>query len=168
MISIFSAKFVSPVVVIVAFLFDRNITEVDSSIFICKENSKLRIIFECIPTLVVFGQLVFNTIYAWNVKRRLDLKITPSSNPKPKKHRRTSLPASDPSVPIELQIRRNSADPYKFKKIFVVSENDIEVIQCSPLHTETYNILKKTLKANIVAFIVVVWMIPVSTLRYIL
>ena len=168
MISIFCAKFVSPIAVIVAFLSDRNITEVDSSIFICKENSKLRTIFECIPTLVVFGQLVFNTIYAWNVKRRLDLKITPSSNPKPKRNRRTSLPASEPSIPMELQIRRNSADPYKFKKIFVISENDIEVIQCSPLHTETYNILKKTLKANIVAFIVVVWMIPVTTLRYIL
>ena len=168
MISIFCAKFVSPIAVIVAFLSDRNITEVDSSIFICKENSKSRIMFECIPTLLVFGQLVFNTIYAWNVKRRLDLKITPSSNPKPKRNRRTSLPASEPSIPMELQIRRNSADPYKFKKIFVISENDIEVIRCSPLHTETYNILKKTLKANIVAFIVVVWMIPVTTLRYIL
>ena len=115
---------------------------------------------------VVQCALIFQLLYAWNVKRRLDLKIIPSYNPKPKKHRRTSLPASEPSVSMELQIRRNSADPYRFKKIFVVSENDIEVIQCSPLHTETYNILKKTLKANVVAFIVVVWMIPVTTLKH--
>ena len=153
-------------VVVVAFLFDKTIIEDDSIIFVCKENTKSRIVFECIPTMIVFGQLVLNTIYAWNVKRRLDLKVAPSSNPKPKKHRRMSLPASEPSVSMELQIRRNSADPYKFKKIFVISEN--EVIQCSPIHTETYNILKKTLKVNIVAFIVVIWMIPVSTFRYIL
>ena len=168
MISILSTKFMSPMVVVVAFLFDKTITEDDSNIFVCKENTKSRIVFECIPTMIVFSQLVLNTIYAWNVKRRLDLKVAPSSNPKPKKHRRMSLPASEPSVSMELQIRRNSADPYKFKKIFVLSENENEVIQCSPLQTETYNILKKTLKANLVAFIVVVWMIPVTTLRYIL
>ena len=158
----------SLLVVVVAFLLDRNITEDDSSIFVCKENTKSRIVFECIPTMIVFDLLVFNTMYAWKVKRRLDLRVAPASNPKPKKHRRTSLPASEPNVPMELHIRRNSADPYKFKKIFVISGYDIEVIHCSPLHTETYNILKKTLKANIVAFIVVVWMIPVTTLRYIL
>ena len=157
----------SPMVVVVAFLFDKTIIEDDSIIFVCKENTKSRIVFECIPTMIVFDLLVFNTMYAWKVKRRLDLRVAPASNPKPKKHRRTSLPASEPSVSKELQIRRNSADPYKFKKIFVISENENEVIQCSPIHTETYNILKKTLKVNIVAFIVVIWMIPVSTFRYI-
>ena len=154
-------------VVVVAFLFDKTIIEDDSIIFVCKENTKSRIVFECLPTMIVFGQLVFITIYVWNVKRRLDHTVAPASNPKPKKHRRTSLPASEPNVPMELQIRRNSADPYKFKKIFVLLENENEVIQCSPLQTETYNILKKTLKANIVAFMVVVWMIPVTTARYI-
>ena len=78
-------------VVVVAFLFDKTIIEDDSIIFVCKENTKSRIVFECIPTMIVFGQLVLNTIYAWNVKRRLDLKITPSYNPKPKKHRRGTL-----------------------------------------------------------------------------
>lgn len=110
-----------------------------SEIFYCKENTKLRIYAESYLNILIFGVTLLNSVYAWRRKGVLNTQIAPAPN----------MGASASAInelPRRMEIRRNSEDPFKFQRVFVIAqtEADREVVQlqCWPVQSDLYQKLK--------------------------
>ena len=111
----------------------------ESNIFYCKENTKLRIYAESYLNILIFGVTLLNSVYAWRRKGVLNTQIAPAPN----------MGASASvinKVPRRMEIRRNSEDPFKFQKVFVIAQTDADPeaaqLQCWPVQSELYQKLK--------------------------
>ena len=111
----------------------------ESNIFYCKENTKLRIYAESYLNILIFGVTLLNSVYAWRRKGVLNTQIAPAPN----------MGASASvinEVPRRMEIRRNTEDPFKFQKVFVIAQTDADreaaQLQCWPVQSELYQKLK--------------------------
>ena len=99
-----------------------------SEIFYCKENTKLRIYAESYLNILIFGVTLLNSVYAWRRKGVLNTQIAPAPN----------MGASASAInelPRRMEIRRNSEDPFKFQKVFVIAQADPDP-ETAQLHLE--------------------------------
>ena len=110
-----------------------------SEIFYCKENTKLRIYAESYLNILIFGVTLLNSVYAWRRKGVLKTQIAPAPN----------MGASASAInelPRRMEIRRNSEDPFKFQKVFVIAQTDPDPetaqLQCWPVQSDLYQKLK--------------------------
>ena len=111
----------------------------ESDIFYCKENTKLRIYAESYLNILIFGVTLLNSVYAWRRKGVLNTQIAPAPN-------MVSSASAINEAPRRMEIRRNSEDPFKFQKVFVIAQADPDPetaqLQCWPVQSDLYQKLK--------------------------
>ena len=111
----------------------------ESDIFYCKENTKLRIYAESYLNILIFGVTLLNSVYAWRRKGVLNTQIAPAPN-------MVASASAINEAPRRMEIRRNSEDPFKFQKVFVIAQTaadrEAAQMQCWPVQSDLYQKLK--------------------------